>query len=182
MMPPPMTTTRAREGTEVSATCGGYRVRPCVTAYLVGMGSVTVRASGFVPASVDSVAAVLRDLAVQPQWFPGCVSSEVLEMDSHGRPLRARQVNDVKVARDEFELTYEQRPGSMSWVLAAPSTAQKNASGRWSWAEGDGGTAVELELTVEPSIPIPGFMAKKVLGDTAKSAIEGLRNYCSALS
>ncbi len=132
-----------------------------------------------IPAPVDRVAAVLRDLPAQSEWFPGCVDAEVLEADGEGQPLRARQVNDVKVARDEFELVYDQQPGSMGWTLAAPSTAQKAASGRWSWAQDAGGTVVELELTVEPSIPIPGFMAKKVLGDTAKGAIEGLRKYCA---
>lgn len=146
------------------------------------MGAVTVQAKGTIPAEVDRVAAVLRDLPAQPEWFPGCLSSDVLEVDDRGLPLRARQVNDVKVARDEFELNYVQDANSMSWILVAPSAAQKSASGRWSWRDVGGETEVNLELTVEPSIPIPGFMAKKVLGDTAKGAIEGLRKYCSALS
>lgn len=143
------------------------------------MGSVTVRASGVIPAPVDIVRGVLLDLPAQPEWFPGCVSAVILQTDDDGRPLRARQVNDVKVAKDEFELVYDQQPQIMSWTLVAPSSAQKSASGSWSWREASGGTDVELELTIEPAIPLPGFMVKKVLGDSAKAAVKGLREYCA---
>ena len=147
------------------------------TPYGDGMGSVSVTSSGVVPASSTAVAEALRDLPAQSDWFPGCVSAEVLAVDDEGLPARARQVNDVKVAKDEFELVYEHTAQSMSWTLVAPSTAQKSASGSWTWREVSGGTEVALVLTIEPAVPSPGFMAKKVLGDTAKNAVAGLRQY-----
>lgn len=195
MIPPPITTTRAREGIVTVADATALvapwwqlvvhrpAYRPFLSrgsvggAYLGVMGAVTVSASGRVAAAPDRVREALLDLPAQVEWFPGCVSSTVLETDDSGRPLQAQQVNDVKVAKDEFELAYSHSDGAMSWTLIAPSMAQKSASGSWSWRSDGDGTEVTLTLTIEPAIPLPGFVAKKVLGDTAKGAVKGLGSY-----
>lgn len=142
------------------------------------MGAVTVSASVMIEAPLDRVLAALRDLPAQVDWFPGCVSSTVLEVDSDGLPLRARQVNDVKVAKDEFDLDYTHTDSSMSWQLVAPSTAQRDARGSWSLEPKGAGTQATLSIAIEPSLPLPGFLVKKALGDTAKGATKALKKYC----
>jgi ribosome-associated toxin RatA of RatAB toxin-antitoxin module len=144
------------------------------------MGTVRISESIQIDAPLDAVLAVIRDLPAQVSWFPGCVSSTVIETDSAGLPSRARQVNDVKVAKDEFDLDYEHTDTSMSWRLVAPSTAQKDATGSWSLiAKGDR-TEATLSIAIEPSLPLPGFLVKKALGDTAKGATKGLKKYCES--
>ena len=64
--------------------------------------AVTDSLSVTVNAPVDQVLAFLRDIDNQKNWFPGNNESEVLERDEAGLPTRARLVNDVKVAKDEF--------------------------------------------------------------------------------
>ena len=150
------------------------------SAYRGAMGAVSVSASVSIDAPLDSVRAVLRDLPAQVAWFPGCVSSTVLQTDDAGLPVRARQVNDVKVAKDEFELDYAHTDTMMSWRLVAPSTAQKDASGSWSLVERGSRTEATLDLSIEPSLPLPGFVVKKALGDTAKGATKALKAYCEA--
>ena len=121
--------------------------------------------------------AIIRDVASMPDWFPGCISAEVIETDDAGLPLRARQVNDVKVAKDEFEVNYVNTDDSMSWSLVEPSKAQKVNDGSWTIVAEGSGTKATLELTIDAALPIPGFMQKKVLGDTLKGATKALKSH-----
>ena len=41
-------------------------------------------------------------------------------------------------------------------------------------------TEATLEISLEPSLPLPGFLVKKAIGDTVKAATKGLKNYCEA--
>jgi hypothetical protein len=129
-------------------------------------------------APLDEVLAVVRNIPGQVEWFPGCVSAQVLSTDADGLPSRARQVNDVKVAKDEFEVDYAHTDSGMSWKLVAPSKAQKDASGSWSLSAKGSGTEATLTLSIDPALPLPGFIMKKALGDTLKGATKGLKKHC----
>lgn len=148
------------------------------TPYGGSMGSVTTRESIVIDAPLSEVLAVIRDLPAQVEWFPGCVSSTIVETDNAGLPTRARQVNDVKVAKDEFELDYAHTDTSMTWRLVAPSTAQKDMRGSWSLSSDGNRTQASLEISLEPALPLPGFLVKKAIGDTVKGATKGLKRYC----
>jgi ribosome-associated toxin RatA of RatAB toxin-antitoxin module len=121
------------------------------------------------------VLAILRDVDSYPSWFPGTVAAEVTEADADGLPLKARLVNDVKVAKDEFEVEYTNTDTSLSWHLVAPSKAQKEQTGSWELTESGGGTQATFNLTIDSALPVPGFMQKKVLGDTLKSGVKALK-------
>lgn len=126
-------------------------------------------------APLADVLAILRDVDSYPSWFPGTVAAEVTEADADGLPLKARLVNDVKVAKDEFEVEYTNTDTSLSWHLVAPSKAQKEQTGSWQLAESGGGTEASFNLTIDSALPVPGFMQKKVLGDTLKSGVKALK-------
>lgn len=144
------------------------------------MGAVRSKESITIDAPIERVLAVIRDLPAQVEWFPGCVSSTVLEADADGLPVRARQVNDVKVAKDEFDLDYAHAETSMSWQLVSPSTAQKDMKGSWSLTAKGDRTEATLEISLEPSLPLPGFLVRKAIGDTVKGATKGLKKYCES--
>jgi ribosome-associated toxin RatA of RatAB toxin-antitoxin module len=128
-----------------------------------------------VGAPAADVLAFLRDIDNQKNWFPGNVDSEVLERDSAGFPARARLVNDVKVAKDEFLLDYTQTDDGFSWVLVKPTSVQKTQVGSWQVADaGDDGCEVTMTLAVDTSLPLPGFVQKRIIKDTVKGALEGL--------
>lgn len=144
------------------------------------MGAVSGSESVTINAPMATVLAVLRNLPGQVDWFPGCVSSDVLSTGPDGLPTRARQVNDVKVAKDEFELDYTHTDTGMAWKLVEPSKAQKDASGSWSLRDKGGATEATLSLSIDPSLPLPGFLMKKALGDTLKGATKGLKKFCES--
>lgn len=139
------------------------------------MGEVSGSESVTINAPFEAVMSTVLDMAGATEWFPGLISSEVLEADDEGRPLRVHQVNDLKLAKDEFDLVYEHGDGVVSWELAAPSSAQKANSGSWQVEDLGGTTKATLTLSVDPALPLPGFMVKKALKDTLSGATKGLK-------
>jgi len=127
-----------------------------------------------VNAPVDQVLAFLRDIDNQKNWFPGNLDSEVLERDDAGLPTKARLVNDVKVAKDEFVLNYTHNDSGFSWVLPESTKVQKLQEGSWSLADKGGATEATMALTIDTALPLPGFVQKKTLKDTLKGATKAL--------
>jgi hypothetical protein len=140
--------------------------------------SVTVTRTTTIRAPSDEVLEVVRDVGGQQRWWPGMLASEVLESDGDGHTRRARIVNDVKVAKDEFELLYEHPDGGLSWQLAGTSMAQRSQVGSL-MVEADGeATTATLTLTIATSLPLPKLVQRKVVTDAASGALEGLRRFC----
>jgi ribosome-associated toxin RatA of RatAB toxin-antitoxin module len=137
--------------------------------------SVTASETITINAPIADVLAVVRDIDGQPSWFPGNLEAEVLETDADGLPVKARMVNDVKVAKDEFELAYTHTENSMSWRLIAPSRAQKGQEGSWTLVGKGDATEATMQLTVDSTLPLPGFMQKKIVKDTINGATKGLK-------
>ncbi len=142
------------------------------------MGEASGSESITINAPLDTVLAAVIDLPGQVDWFPGLISCEVTEVDEYDRPTSAHQVNDLKLAKDEFDLLYEHTDDGMSWTLAAPSMAQKKSTGSWVLEDLGGSTKATLSLSVDPAIPLPGFMVRKSMKDTLSGATKGLKRYC----
>ena len=129
-----------------------------------------------VPAEFTEVLATVRDIAGQTQWWPGTLAADVLESDDQGRPLRAHLVNDVKVVKDDYEVTYANSDDGLSWQLDGRSKAQRDMAGSWRLVDRGGQTEATLELMIDTTLPLPGFIQRRVLADTLKGATEGLKN------
>jgi hypothetical protein len=127
-----------------------------------------------VNAPADTVIAFLRDIDNQKNWFPGNTESQVLERDADGHPSKARLVNDVKIAKDEFELDYVHNPQGFSWKLTAPTKVQKFQEGSWTVVDKGGKSEATFALTLDTSLPLPGFVQKKTVKDTLKGATSAL--------
>ncbi len=141
--------------------------------------AITASDSTVINAPLQDVLAVVRDVAGQPDWFPGTISAEVVDTGADGLATRAHMVNDVKIAKDEFDIDYTHTDDTLSWKLVAPSKAQKDQSGSWKLTDkGNGTTEATLTLSVDSSLPLPGFIQKKAINDTVKNAVKGLKKRC----
>ncbi len=127
-----------------------------------------------VNAPLAQVLDFLRDIDNQHTWFPGNEVSEVLERDENGLPSKARLVNDVKVAKDDFVLDYVHTDTGFSWRLPAATKVQKVQEGSWSLADKGAQTEATMALTIDTALPLPGFIQKKTLNDTLKGATSAL--------
>ena len=127
-----------------------------------------------VNAPLTEVLAFLRDIDNQKNWFPGNEESQVLERDDAGLCTKPRLVNDVKVAKADFELGYTNNDTGFTWELMTPTKVQKIQKGSWSLADKGGKTEATMSLTIDTALPLPGFVQKKTLKDTLKGATSAL--------
>ncbi len=133
-----------------------------------GSKSVTVNAP------VADVLAFLRDIGNQKNWFPGNLESEVLETNPDGTAAKARLTNDVKVAKDTFVVNYTHNDSGFSWTLGEPTKIQKDNSGSWALVDKGGKTEATMSLTIDTTLPLPGFVQKKTLKDTLSNTTSAL--------
>lgn len=140
--------------------------------------AITASDSVTINAPLADVLAVVNDVPSQAEWFPGTISAEVTETGPDGLAASARMVSDVKVAKDEFDVDFTHTDASVSWKLVAPSKSQKDQQGSWELKDVGGKTEAKLTLTVDSSLPLPGFIQKKAIGDTVKNACKALKARC----
>jgi hypothetical protein len=142
--------------------------------------SVSASDQVLIDAPLGEVLAVLRDVDDQSSWWPGMLASEVIATDGDGLVARSRLVNDVKVAKDEFELVYTHGEQSIAWSLAERSSAQRAQTGSWQLEDRDGATLATLELEIATTLPLPGMIQRKVVKDTVKGATKALKRTCES--
>ncbi len=128
-----------------------------------------------IDATPDEIMDVLVDLESLAEWSSAHQKVEVLERDDQGRPKRARQVVKIVGVSDEQILDYFFHDDGVSWTLVS-STQQRAQEGRYTLTQDGDSTRVSLELTVDPVVPLPGFLVKKGAKGLMETATDGLRN------
>ncbi|BBX19267.1 cyclase [Mycolicibacterium duvalii] len=127
-----------------------------------------------IEATSDEILAVLFDIETLPDWSSAHERVEVLERDEQGRPKRSRQVVKIVGVSDEQILDYEVHDDGVSWTLVS-SKQQRAQDGRYTLVPDRDGTRVRLELTVDTTVPLPGFLIRKGAQGLMDTATKGLR-------
>ena len=71
-------------------------------------------------------------------------------------------------------LDYSVHEDGVSWTLVS-SKQQRAQQGRYTLSPNGDSTKVSFELTVDPTIPLPGFLIKKGAKGLMETATDGLR-------
>ncbi|MGE2835302.1 SRPBCC family protein [Mycobacterium sp. SMC-4] len=127
-----------------------------------------------IEATPEEILAVLYDLETLPDWSSAHERVEILERDDQGRPKRSRQVVKIVGISDEQVLDYEVYEDGVGWTLVS-SAQQKAQDGRYTLTPEGNGTRVRLELTVDTTVPLPGFLIRKGANGLMDTATKGLR-------
>ncbi|WNG92195.1 SRPBCC family protein [Mycobacterium sp. ITM-2016-00318] len=127
-----------------------------------------------IEASPDEIMNVLVDLESLTEWSSAHQKVEVLERDDEGRPTKSRQVVKIVGVSDEQVLDYTVRDDGVSWTLVS-SKQQRAQEGRYTLTPNGDKTDVRFELTVDPVVPLPGFLIKKGAKGLMDTATDGLR-------
>ncbi len=127
-----------------------------------------------IEATPDEILAVLFDLESLPTWSSAHQKVEVLERDDDGHPSKSRQTVKVVGVNDEQVLDYAVHPDGVSWTLVS-SKQQRAQEGRYTLTPDGGSTRVRFELTVDPLVPLPGFVIKRGAKGLMETATDGLR-------
>jgi len=127
-----------------------------------------------IDATPDEIMDVLFDLESLPEWSSAHREVEVLERDDQGHPSKSRQVVKVVGISDEQVLAYTAHDDGVSWTLVS-AKQQRAQDARYTLTPDGDSTRVRFELTVDLTVPVPGFLIKKGAKGLMDTATEGLR-------
>lgn len=127
-----------------------------------------------IEATPDEVMDVLFDLESLTEWSSVHKKVEVLERDEEGHPTKSRQTVKIVGVTDEQVLDYAVHDDGVSWTLVS-SKQQRGQDGRYTLTPQGDKTRVHFELTVDPSVPVPGFLVKRGTKGLMETATDGLR-------
>lgn len=124
---------------------------------------------------------VATDFAHYPDWAKDVKQATVLETDGEGRGRRVeyRMAAMGRSIRVVFDYDFALAPDSFSWHLVEGDML-KRLDGTYDFDPDGDGTRVSYALTVEVSVPLPGFMKRRaaslIIGNALKElkkAVEG---------
>ncbi|OBF17484.1 SRPBCC family protein [Mycobacterium kubicae] len=136
--------------------------------------AVTESREVVIEATPDEIMDVLFDLEALPEWSSAHQKIEILERDDQGRPTKSRQVVKIVGVSDEQVLDYSVHDDGVSWTLVS-AKQQRAQDGRYTLTPEGDATRVRFELTVDPTVPVPGFLIKRGSKGLMDTATEGLR-------
>jgi ribosome-associated toxin RatA of RatAB toxin-antitoxin module len=127
-----------------------------------------------IEATPDEIMDVLVDLESLSEWSSAHQKVEVTERDDEGRPSKSRQVVKVVGVSDEQVLDYTVHDDGVSWTLVS-SKQQRAQNGRYTLTPDGDATKVQFELTIDPLVPLPGFLIRRGAKGLMDTATDGLR-------
>ncbi|WP_072806974.1 SRPBCC family protein [Rhodococcoides yunnanense] len=117
---------------------------------------------------------VLADVEGLPSWSPVHKKIEIVSRFDDGKPRRVKMAVSILGINDEQVVEYTWSETTVSWDLVE-SSQQKSQRGEYTLTPTEKGTHVKFSLTVDPKIPVPGFLVKKGTKTVLEAATEGLR-------
>lgn len=117
---------------------------------------------------------VIADVENAPSWSPQYQHAEVLETYEDGRPKRVKMKVKAAGLTDEMEVEYSWSGTTAAWTLIN-SSQLKAQDATYTLSPAGDKTRVRFDLTVDPSIPLPGFLLKRTLKGAMETATDGLR-------
>lgn len=130
------------------------------------------------PATVMAAIAAVERL---PEWSGPHKSVEVLSTHDDGRPNQVRMsvsilgINDNQIVEYTFD-----GDDKVSWTLVE-SDQQNSQEGSYALSPSGSGTKVKFELTIDPKVPLPGFLVKKAQKSALETASKGLTKFVESL-
>jgi uncharacterized membrane protein len=128
-----------------------------------------------IEASPEEILDVIGDLESLTEWSEPHQSVDVLEKDKDGRPLKVKMKVKAAGITDEQVVAYTWGGNVVSWTLVSSGQQRSQAASYTLTPDGDK-TKVKFELSVDPVVPLPGFVLKRAIKGTIDNGTKGLRN------
>jgi hypothetical protein len=130
-----------------------------------------------IDAPLESVRAILFDLAGYPTWSTAIKSAEVKQSDDQGRATSVKVSIDAGMMKDRVLLNYDwsQAPERLEFSLEEADLLTAMNGAYITKAIDADTTSVTYELGVEVSLPIPSMMRTKAEKATIDQALAQLK-------
>ncbi|GAC1402445.1 MAG: hypothetical protein NVSMB60_18750 [Mycobacterium sp.] len=146
-----------------------------VTRYRRGMATSDSR-EVVIEASPEEILDVIADVESTPSWSSQYQSAEVLEAYDDGRPKRVKmKVKSVGIS-DEQVIEYTWTDNKASWTLISAGQLKAQDASYTLTPQGDK-TRVNFDITIDLSVPLPGFVLKRAMKGAMETATDGLRKH-----
>jgi ribosome-associated toxin RatA of RatAB toxin-antitoxin module len=127
-----------------------------------------------IEATPEEILDVIADVESAPDCSSQHQGAEILDTDDNGRPGRVKLKLKTMGISDEQVVQYTWTDNSAAWTLVSSGQLKKQDASYTLTPDGDK-TRVKFEITVDPAVPIPGFVLKRAMKGGLESATDGLR-------
>ncbi|OIN81709.1 SRPBCC family protein [Mycobacterium malmoense] len=127
-----------------------------------------------IEAGPEEILDVIADFEAMPEWSDPHQSAEVLETGDDGRPSKVKMKVKTAGITDEQVVAYTWSDNAVSWTLVS-SAQQRSQDGKYTLVPQGQATLVKFEISVDPNVPLPGFVLKRAIKGTIDTATEALR-------
>jgi hypothetical protein len=127
-----------------------------------------------IEASPEEILDVIADFEAMPEWSGPHQSAEILDTGDDGRPSQVKMKVKTAGITDEQVVAYTFGDNEVSWTLVS-SAQQKSQDGKYTLVPKGSETLVKFEVSVDPNVPLPGFVLKRAVKGTMDAATQELR-------
>jgi ribosome-associated toxin RatA of RatAB toxin-antitoxin module len=127
-----------------------------------------------IEASPEEILDVIADVESTPTWSPQYQNCEILDAYDDGRPRQVKMKIKSAGITDEQVVEYTWSTDKVSWTLISASQLKAQDASYTLTPDGDK-TKVRFDITVDLSVPLPGFILKRAMKGGVETATEGLR-------
>jgi uncharacterized membrane protein len=139
------------------------------------------RESIHIEATPERCYAVAIDFDRYPEWATDVKVVEILERDDEGRGSRVRYEISALGKTVGYLLAYDYAgaPGGFTWKLEKADILSR-LDGAYRFDADGAGTEVGYVLTIDVTLPLPGFMKRAAAGMIVDNAMKQLKRYIEA--
>ena len=127
-----------------------------------------------IEATPEEILDVIADVENTPSWSPQFQSCEVLESFDNGRPRKVKMKVKAAGVTDEQIIEYTWPAEGPRWSLISAGALKSQDASYTLTPDGDK-TKVRFDISVDPSIPMPGFVIKRTMKGAMETATDGLK-------
>lgn len=127
-----------------------------------------------IEATPEDILAVIADVENAPSWSSQYEKVEVVDTYEDGRPKTVKAKVKAAGLTDEQIAEYSWGDNTVGWSVVKASQV-KSQEAKYTLTPAGDKTKVRFDLTVDPSVPLPGFIIKRTLKGAMETATDGLR-------
>ena len=127
-----------------------------------------------IEASPEEILDVIADVESTPTWSSQYQSAEILEAYDDGRPKRVKMKIKTAGISDEQVVEYTWSGDVVRWTLVSAGQLKAQDASYTLIPDGEK-TKVKFDITIDPSVPLPGFVLKRAMKGAMETATDGLR-------
>ena len=117
----------------------------------------------------------LVDFDSYPQWQSVVLSAEVRARDEGARTVDVAFEVDLRLRRVRYVLRYHLAPPSRITWSQLEGDVHRIEGGYTLEPTGDGTTLATYEVDIDPGFPVPGFVRRRLIGDTMRRSVRELK-------